>query len=72
MIKGYEQSDCGVTYAPAAKLVSIRMLIALVECQGWEFDQMDLVTTFLNPLVEGDVYIELSKGLLEYHTASIA
>jgi hypothetical protein len=66
VIKGYEQSDYGETYAPVAKLVSFRMMIALAVCHGWELDQMDVVTAFLNPLIEGDVYMELPKGLLEY------
>jgi hypothetical protein len=66
VIKGYEKSDYGERYAPVAKLVSFRMMIALGVCDGWELDQMDMVTVFLNPPVEGDVYMELPEGLLEY------
>jgi hypothetical protein len=72
VIKGYEQSDCGETYAPVAKLVSFRMLIALAARHGWELDQMDVVTAFLNSPVEGDVYMELPQGLLKYLAVSTA
>jgi hypothetical protein len=70
VIKGYEQSDYGETYTPVAKLVSFRMMIALAVFHGWELDQMDMVTAFPNPPVEGDVYMELPKGFLEYLTIS--
>jgi hypothetical protein len=66
VIKGYEQSDYRETYAPVAKLVDFRMMIALAVCHEWELDQMDVVTTFLNPPVEGDVYMELPEGLHDY------
>jgi hypothetical protein len=66
VIKGYEQSDYGEIYAPVARLVSFRMMIALAVCHGWELDQMDMVTAFLNLSGEGDVYIELPERLLEY------
>lgn len=72
VIKGFEQTDYGDTYAPVAKLVSFRMLIALVAHYGWELDQMDVVTAFLNPPVESDVYMELPEGLPEYQACATA
>jgi hypothetical protein len=41
-------------------------MIAQTVGHGWELDQMDVVTAFLNSPVEGDVYMELPEGLLEY------
>jgi hypothetical protein len=70
VIRGFEQTDYGDTYAPVPKPVSFRMLIALAARHGWELDQMDVVTAFLNPPVEGDVYMELPEGLREYHAVS--
>ena len=49
VIKGYEQTDIGETFAPVAKLASLRMILALAALNGWEIDHMDMVTAFLNP-----------------------
>lgn len=40
VIKGFEQTDYGGTYAPVAKLVSFRMMIPLAAYYEWELDQM--------------------------------
>jgi hypothetical protein len=53
VIKGYEQSDYGETYAPVAKLVSFRMIIALAVYHGWELDQIDMITAFLKSTSRG-------------------
>lgn len=45
VIKGYEQTDYGETYAPIAELIRFRILSALTALHGWELD----VTAFLNP-----------------------
>jgi hypothetical protein len=71
VIKDYEQSDYGESYASITKLVSFQMMIALAVDHGWELDQMDVVTAFLNPLVKGDVYMELPEKLLEYLAISM-
>jgi hypothetical protein len=59
------------TYAPVAKLVSFLMMIALTPRHGEGLDQMDIVTAFRNLPVEGDVYMELPEGLLEYRAVSM-
>jgi hypothetical protein len=61
VIKDYESSEYGYTYAPVAKLVSFQMIIALGVCHEWELNHMDVVTAFLNLPVEGDVYMELPE-----------
>jgi len=63
VIKGYQQTDIGETYAPVAKLVSLRMIIALAASNGWELDHMDVVTAFLNPPVKDDIYMLLPEGI---------
>jgi len=70
VIKGFEQTDYGDTYAPVAKLVSFRIMIALAAHPGWELDQMDVVTAFLNTPVESNVYMELPEGLHKYHAST--
>ena len=46
-----------------AKLHSLRMILALAAVYDWEIDQMEVVTAFLNPKVDGDVYMALPQGL---------
>jgi hypothetical protein len=54
VIKGYEQTDFGETYAPVGKLTTFRYLISLVGRCGWNIDHRDVVTAFLNPEVDDD------------------
>jgi hypothetical protein len=66
VIRGYEQIpgvDFDETFAPVAKLSSLRMLLALAAIHDWEIDQMDVVTAFLNPEVDGDVYMAMPDGV---------
>jgi transposase InsO family protein len=66
VIRGDRQSegiDFDETFAPVAKLVSLRMLLSLAALQDWELDQMDVVTAFLNPEIDGDVYMKLPEGI---------
>jgi hypothetical protein len=63
VIKGYEQTDFGETYAPVGKLTTIRYLISLVVRCGWHIDHLDVVTAFLNPEVDDDdIYMTLPEG----------
>ena len=39
------------------------MLLALAAIHDWEIDQMDVVTAFLNPEVDGDVYMAMPDGI---------
>jgi len=63
VIKGYEQTNIGDTFAPVAKLASVRMILALVALNGWEIDHMDVVTAFLNPPVNEEIYTVLPEGI---------
>ena len=66
VIKGYEQiegTDYGETYAPVAKLVSFRLLLAMAARYGWLVHHMDVVTAFLNPIVDEDIYMEVPEGI---------
>ena len=60
--KGYAQKegiDYEETFAPIARYTSIRTVISLAAQMGWEIHQMDVKTTFLNGVVEEEIYIEL-------------
>ena len=66
VIKGYEQVpgiDFGDTYAPVARLVSLRLVLAFAASEQWEIHHMDVVTAFLNPPIDSTVYMELPEGI---------
>lgn len=54
--KGYLQTDPGETFAPVAKLTSLRMMIELAARNQWGIDQIDVVTAFLNPPIDEELY----------------
>eukprot|EP00253_Pinus_taeda_P017294 PITA_17294 len=63
--KGYAQKqriDYEETFAPVAKYTSIRTVVFLAAQMRWEIHQMDVKTTFLNGVIEEEVYIEQPEG----------
>lgn len=53
--RGYMQVegvDYGETYAPVAKLHSLRLLLDICATQDLEIDHLDVTTAFLNPLID--------------------
>ena len=50
------------TYAPVAKLQSLRILLALGAVEDYEIDQMDVVTAFLIPDLPEVIYMEQPEG----------
>ena len=65
MAKEYAQKegiDYEETFAPVACYNSIRSVIYLAAHMGWEIHQMDVKTTFLNGVIEEEVYIEQPEG----------
>ena len=58
---GFSQKD-GIDYeekfAPVAKYTSIRSVLALAVVMKCKIHQMDVKTTFLNGVVEDEVYVE--------------
>ena len=65
VIKGNEQQysiDYEETFAPVAKFATVRLLFALATHFNWEIDQMDVITAFLNPVLQEEVYMELPDG----------
>jgi hypothetical protein len=61
--KGFSQKkgvDYDETFALIARYTSIRFVISLTSEMGWQILQMDVKTTFLNGVIEEEVYIEQS------------
>ena len=59
--KGFSQKegiDYEETFAPDARYFSIRTIISLAAEMGWRFHHMDIKTSFLNEVIEEEVYIE--------------
>ena len=58
--RGFSQKE-GIeyeeTFAPVAKYTSIRSVLALAAVMKWKIHQMDGKTTFLNGVVEEEVYV---------------
>jgi hypothetical protein len=57
-----EGIDYEETIAPVARYTSIRTIIALTAKMKWKLHQMDVKTTFLNGVIEEEVYIEQPQG----------
>ena len=65
--KGFRQKE-GVdyfdTYAPVARISSIRVLLALASVYNLFVHQMDVKTTFLNGNLDEEVYMEQPEGFV--------
>jgi hypothetical protein len=63
--KGYSQVeglDFGETYAPIARLESIRILLSYATYHGFKLYQMDVKSAFLNGPIKEEVYVEQPPG----------
>jgi hypothetical protein len=63
--KGYSQVeglDFSETYAPVARLESIRILLAYATYHGFKLYQMDVKSAFLNGQIKEEVYVEQPPG----------
>jgi hypothetical protein len=63
--RGFSQKegiDYEETFTHVARYTSIRTIIALAAKMKWKLHQMDVKTTFLNGVIEEEVYIEQRQG----------
>jgi hypothetical protein len=58
----FEGIDYEDSFSPVAKYTSIRTIIALAAKMKWKLHQMDVKTTFLNGVIEEEMYIEQPQG----------
>ena len=59
--------DYDETFAPVARMESIRILLALACHLKFKLYQMDVKTAFLNGLLKEDVYVAQPKGFIDPH-----
>ncbi len=66
--QGFDQEkglDFEETFAPVAKFVSIRCLIAFAVQNGWFIDQLDVKTAYLYGDLDFDIYMYQPEGFLK-------
>ena len=67
-MKGYKQKpgiDYHEVFAPANRIESVRMLVALAAQNKWKIYQMDVKLAFLNGFLEEEVYIDQLIGYVK-------
>ena len=57
-----EGIDYKETFAPVARYTSIRSVLSLATLMKWKIHHMDVKTSFLNGVVEEEVYVEQPLG----------
>ena len=68
--QGYTQVegvDFDETFAPVARLESIRILLAIASHLNFKLYQMDVKSAFLNGMLQEEVYVEQPKGFIDPH-----
>ncbi|CAL8998022.1 unnamed protein product [Prunus brigantina] len=67
MAKGYAQKpgiDFNETFAPVARLDTIRTLVALAAQKDWKLFQLDVKSAFLNGVLNEEVYVDQPSGFV--------
>ena len=65
VVKGYKQQhgrDYEETFAPVARMETVRAVLSIVAQHKWKVYQMDVKSTFLNGVLMEEVYVEQPPG----------
>lgn len=68
VVKGYAQVfrvDCSDTFAPVARLDTIRLVLAVAAQNVWKVFQLNEKSTFLNGTLQAKIYVEQPEGFVE-------
>jgi hypothetical protein len=52
------------TFSPIARYTSIKTIVSLASVMGWRLHQMHVKTTFLNNVIEKEVYTKQPWGFV--------
>jgi len=63
--------DYEETFAPVAKLSSLRSILAWAAQEGKIIHQMDIVTAFLNPELKKEIFMETPQGYAKKHQKGV-
>jgi len=66
--KGYSQQhgiDFSEVFAPVIRLDTVRLIVALATCKGWDIFQLDVKSAFLYGELNEDVYVDQPKGYMK-------
>ena len=58
-VHGIDYTD---TFAPVAKMDSIRLVLAMVASKGWEVHHMDVKSVFLHGELQEEIYMQQLEG----------
>lgn len=71
VVKGYAQQagvDYGETFAPVARMETIRLILALSATKQWSVFHLDVKSAFLNGVLQEEVYVKQPEGyVIEGH-----
>ena len=62
-----EEVDFDETFAPIARMESIRILLAIASHLNFKLYQTDIKSAFLNGMLKEQVYVEQPKGFIDPH-----
>eukprot|EP00253_Pinus_taeda_P031426 PITA_31426 len=65
VVKGYKQQygrDYEETFAPVARMETVRAMLSIAAQNKWKVYQMDVKSTFLNGVLKEEVYVEQPLG----------
>jgi hypothetical protein len=68
VVKGYAQVfgvDYSDTFAPVARLDTIRLVLAITAQNGWKVFQLDVKSAFLNGILQEEIYVEQPEGFMK-------
>lgn len=71
--KGFTQTygiDYQETFAPVAKLNTVRILLSLAANLDWSLHQLDVKNAFLNGDLEDEIYMEIPPGFNTNHNVN--
>ena len=68
VVKGYAQQagvDYGETFAPVARMETIRLLLAISAQKSWKVYHLDVKSAFLNGILKEEVYVVQPEGFVK-------